>query len=185
VRSASDTVPFHPYYTVKDLFAISLFMILFAIFVFYMPEAMGKVDNQVAADPLKTPAHIVPEWYLLPFYAILRAIPSKLLGVTALAGSIIILAFLPWLDTSRVRSANYRPIYRQFLLIFFAAVIGLGYLGSQEPSGGYVIAARILTVYYFGFFLVVLPLLGLLETTKPLPNSISESVLPASPGVKA
>ena len=95
----------------------------------------------------------------------------------ALAGSIVILAFLPWLDTSRVRSANYRPLYRQFLLIFFAAVIGLGYLGSQPPEGGYVIAARILTIYYFAFFLIILPLLGLFETTKPLPNSISESVL--------
>ena len=101
----------------------------------------------------------------------------KLLGVTALAGSIIILAFMPWLDTSKVRSANYRPYYRQFLFIFFAAVIGLGYLGSQEPSGGYGIAARILTIYYFAFFLVILPLLGLFEPTKPLPNSISESVL--------
>jgi quinol-cytochrome oxidoreductase complex cytochrome b subunit len=125
----------------------------------------------------------VPEWYYLPFYAILRAIPSKLLGVTALASSIIILAFLPWLDTSRVRSANYRPLYRQFLFIFFLAVIGLGYLGSKETTGGYVIAARILTTYYFGFFLVILPLLGLFETTKPLPNSISESVL--SKGAKA
>ena len=119
----------------------------------------------------------MPEWYYLPFYAILRAIPSKLLGVTALAASIVVLAFLPWLDTSRVRSANYRPLYRQFLFIFFAAVIGLGYLGSQEPTGGYVIAARILTAYYFAFFFIILPLLGLFETTKPLPNSISESVL--------
>jgi quinol-cytochrome oxidoreductase complex cytochrome b subunit len=88
-----------------------------------------------------------------------------------------VLAFLPWLDTSRVRSANYRPLYKQFLLIFFVAVIGLGYLGSQPPEGGYVIAARILTVYYFAFFFVILPLLGLFEKTNPLPNSISESVL--------
>jgi quinol-cytochrome oxidoreductase complex cytochrome b subunit len=170
---------------VKDGFFIGVFCLFFAWFVFYLPNYLGHSDNYIMANPGQTPTHIVPEWYYLPFYAILRAIPSKLLGVTALASSIIILAFLPWLDTSRVRSANYRPIYRQFLLIFFAAVIGLGYLGSQEPSGGYVIAARILTIYYFGFFLVVLPLLGLLETTKPLPNSISESVLPASPGVKA
>jgi len=119
----------------------------------------------------------VPEWYYLPFYAILRGIPNKLLGVIALATSIIVLAFMPWLDTSRVRSANYRPLYRQFLFIFFAAVIGLGYLGSQEPTGGYVIMTRILTVYYFAFFFVILPLLGLFEKTKPLPNSISESVL--------
>ena len=119
----------------------------------------------------------MPEWYYLPFYAILRAIPNKLVGVCALGLSIVVLAFLPWLDTSRVRSANYRPLYRQFLFVFFAAVIGLGYLGSQEPSGGYVIAARILAVYYFAFFFVILPVLGLVETTKPLPNSISELVL--------
>ena len=161
----------------RTRFFIGVFCIVFAWFVFYIPNYLGHSDNYILANPGQTPTHIVPEWYYLPFYAILRAIPSKLLGVTALAGSIIMLAFLPWLDTSRVRSANYRPLYRQFLFIFFAAVIGLGYLGSQEPSGGYVIAARILTVYYFGFFLIILPLLGLFETTKPLPNSISESVL--------
>ena len=175
-KTEKDSVAFTPYATVKDGFFIGVFCLFYAWFVFYLPNYLGHSDNYIMANPGQTPTHIVPEWYYLPFYAILRAIPSKLLGVTALASSIIILAFLPWLDTSRVRSANYRPLYRQFLLIFFAAVIGLGYLGSQEPSGGYVIAARILTVYYFGFFLVILPLLGLFETTKPLPNSISESV---------
>ena len=184
-KTEKDTVAFTPYATVKDGFFIGVFCLFFAWFVFYIPNYLGHSDNYIMANPGQTPTHIVPEWYYLPFYAILRAIPSKLLGVTALASSIIILAFLPWLDTSRVRSANYRPLYRQFLLIFFVAVIGLGYLGSQEPSGGYVIAARILTVYYFGFFLVILPLLGLLETTKPLPNSISEAVLPASAGRRA
>ena len=184
-KTEKDTVAFTPYATVKDAFFIGVFCILFAWFIFYIPNYLGHSDNYIPANPGQTPTHIVPEWYYLPFYAILRAIPSKLLGVTALAGSIIILAFLPWLDTSRVRSANYRPLYRQFLFIFFAAVIGLGYLGSQEPSGGYVIAARILTVYYFAFFFIILPLLGLFETTKPLPNSISESVLSAPPGAKA
>ena len=154
----------------------------FAWFMFYIPNYLGHSDNYIMANPGQTPTHIVPEWYYLPFYAILRAIPSKLLGVTALAGSIIMLAFLPWLDTSRVRSANYRPLYRQFLFIFFIAVIGLGYLGSQEPTGGYVIAARILTAYYFAFFFIILPLLGLFEKTKPLPNSISESVLRGGAG---
>ena len=109
--------------------------------------------------------------------AILRAIPNKALGASALGISIVVLAFMPWLDTSRVRSANYRPLYRQFLLIFYASVVGLGYLGSQEPTGGYVIAARIFAAYYFAFFFIILPLLGLFETTKPLPSSISESVL--------
>jgi quinol-cytochrome oxidoreductase complex cytochrome b subunit len=109
-------------------------------------------------------------------HAILRAIPNKLLSVTAHC-LVIVLALMPLLATSRVRSAMYRPLYRQFLFIFFAAVIGLGFLGSREPAGGYVIAARILTIYYFAFFFVILPLLGLFEKTKPLPNSISESVL--------
>jgi quinol-cytochrome oxidoreductase complex cytochrome b subunit len=145
--------------------------------VFYIPNYLGHSDNYIMANPGQTPTHIVPEWYYLPFYAILRAIPSKLLGVIALGSSILILAFLPWLDTSGVRSANYRPLYRQFLFIFFAVVIGLGYLGSQEPAGGYVIAARIFTLYYFAYFLVILPLLGLFERTRPLPNSIADSVL--------
>src|SRR6202521_2609304 len=141
-KTEKDTVAFTPYATVKDGFFIAVFCILFAWFVFYIPNYLGHSDNYIMANPGQTPTHIVPEWYYLPFYAILRAIPDKLLGVTALAGSIVILAFLPWLDTSRVRSANYRPIYRQCLFIFFIAVIGLGYLGSQEPTGGYVVAAR-------------------------------------------
>jgi ubiquinol-cytochrome c reductase cytochrome b/c1 subunit len=176
-NSDKDVVAFTPYATIKDGFLIGVFCIVFAWFVFYIPNYLLSPDNFDPANPEQTPTHIVPEWYYLPFYAILRGIPSKLLGVTALAASIIVLAFMPWLDTSRVRSANYRPLYRQFLFIFFAAVIGLGYLGSQEPTGGYVIAARILTIYYFAFFFVILPLLGLFEKTNPVPNSISEAVL--------
>ncbi len=176
-KDEKDTVAFTPYATAKDAFFIGVYCIVFAWFIFYIPNYLMHSDNYIMANPGQTPTHIVPEWYYLPFYAILRAIPNKFIGVCALGLSIIVLAFLPWLDTSRVRSANYRPIYRQFLLIFFAAVIGLGYLGSQPPEGGYVIAARILTVYYFAYFFVILPLVGLLETPKPLPNSISESVL--------
>jgi ubiquinol-cytochrome c reductase cytochrome b/c1 subunit len=179
-KSDKDTVPFTPYATIKDGFFMAVFCILFAWFVFYIPGYLLNGDNFIPANPAVTPSEIVPEWYYLPFYAILRAIPNKLLGVIALLASIVLLAFLPWLDTSRVRSANYRPLYRQFLIVFFLAVIGLGYLGSQPPEGGYVIAARILTAYYFVFLLIILPLLGLFETTKPLPNSISEAVLPAS-----
>jgi ubiquinol-cytochrome c reductase cytochrome b/c1 subunit len=177
VKDEKDTVAFTPYATVKDGFFIAVFCIVFAWFIFYVPNYLGHSDNYIMANPGQTPTHIVPEWYYLPFYAILRAIPSKLLGVAALGGSILILAFMPWLDTSSVRSANYRPLFRQFLFIFFLTVIGLGYLGSQEPTGGYVVAARILATYYFAFFFVILPLLGLFEKTKPLPNSISESVL--------
>jgi ubiquinol-cytochrome c reductase cytochrome b/c1 subunit len=176
-KTDKEVVAFTPYATIKDAFFIGVFCIVFAWFVFYIPNYLLSPDNFDPANPEQTPTHIVPEWYYLPFYAILRGIPNKLLGVTALAASIIVLAFMPWLDTSRVRSANYRPLYRQFLFIFFGAVIGLGYLGAREPTGGYVIAARILTIYYFAFFFVILPVLGLFEKTKPLPNSISESVL--------
>jgi ubiquinol-cytochrome c reductase cytochrome b subunit len=177
VKSEQDTVPFHPYYTIKDFFGLSVFLILFAWLVFYIPNYLGHPDNYIAANPLQTPAHIVPEWYFLPFYAILRAIPNKLLGVIAMFSSIAVLAFVPWLDTSRVRSATFRPIYRQFYWIFLLTAVGLGYLGSQPPEGGYVVAARILTVYYFAHFLIVMPLLGLLERPRPLPTSITESVL--------
>jgi ubiquinol-cytochrome c reductase cytochrome b/c1 subunit len=141
VKSEKDTVPFTPYArsrTVRD----GVFLILFAWFVFYMPNYLGHADNYIPANPLVTPAHIVPEWYFLPFYAILRAIPDKLGGVIAMFGSIAILVFLPWLDTSRVRSANYRPLYRQFFWIFVVVCIVLGWLGSKPAEGGYVIAAR-------------------------------------------
>src|SRR5205085_11235447 len=115
--------------------------------------------------------------YLLPFYAILRSIPNKLLGVCMMFGSIALLFVLPWLDTSRVRSANYRPLYRQFFWILVAVVVGLGYLGAQPPEGGFVIAARFLTFWYFFHFLIVLPLLGLFETPRPRPASIADAVL--------
>ena len=177
VKSSKDTVPFHPYYTVKDLFAIVVFMAVYFAFVFYMPNALGHPDNYIPADPLVTPAHIVPEWYFLPFYAILRAVPDKLGGVLLMFASIFVLFLLPWLDTSKVKSARYRPLAKQFFWIFFLVCIGLGYLGAMPAEGGYVIAARILTAWYFAHFLIILPLLGLIETPKPLPASISESVL--------
>src|SRR6476646_5372687 len=143
LKSDKDTVPFTPYATIKDGFFMAVFCILFAWFVFYIPGYLLNGDNFIPANPAVTPSEIVPEWYYLPFYAILRSIPNKLLGVCALFGSIGILAFLPWLDTSPVRSARYRPLYRQF------------------------------------FCLIILPLLGIFEKTRPLPNSISESVLGA------
>jgi ubiquinol-cytochrome c reductase cytochrome b subunit len=185
VKSDKDTVAFTPYATVKDGFVLVCFLILFGWFVFYIPNYLGHSDNYIVANPLQTPSHIVPEWYFLPFYAILRAIPSKLGGVVAMFASILVLFFLPWLDTSKVRSAKYRPLYRQFFWVLVICCVGLGYLGSQPPEGGYVIAARILTAYYFLFFLVILPLLGLVEKTKPLPASISESVLKGAAPVAA
>src|SRR5437016_5042887 len=176
-KSKRDTVPFTPYATIKDEFLMVVFCILFGWLVFSIPSFLGPSDNYIPANPAVTPTHIVPEWYYLPFYAILRAIPNKLFGVMALGASILILAFLPWLDTSKVRSARYRPVYRQFFWIFVIVCIGLGWLGSKPPEGNYVLVARIFTVYYFAFFLVIRPVLGTIERTKPLPNSISESVL--------
>jgi ubiquinol-cytochrome c reductase cytochrome b subunit len=154
-----------------------VFFILFAYFVFYHPNFLGHPDNYIEADPLKTPAHIVPEWYYLPFYAILRAIPSKLGGVIAMFGAIAVLFVLPWLDTSKVRSAVYRPLYKQFFWILVIVCIILGWLGSKPAEGGYVIASRVFTAYYFFHFLILLPLLGLYETPTPRPASITESVL--------
>ncbi|MGR7994063.1 MULTISPECIES: cytochrome b [unclassified Xanthobacter] len=178
VKSVSkDTVPFTPYATLKDVFATCVFLLFFCWFIFYIPNYLGHSDNYIPANPMSTPAHIVPEWYFLPFYAILRSIPDKLGGVLAMFAAIAVLAFLPWLDTSKVRSARYRPMYRIFFWIFAVVAVGLGYLGSQPSEGIYVIVSRIFTVYYFVHFLIILPLLGFVEKPKPLPASIADAVL--------
>ena len=181
VKTGQDTVPFHPYITMKDGFAAILFLILFAFFVFYKPNYLGHSINYELADPLKTPEHIVPEWYFLPFYAILRAIPDKLGGVLAMGGAIVILVFLPWLDTSRVRSAKYRPIFRQFFWLFVIDVIILGFVGANPPEGWWITVGQFATAYYFAHFLLIIPIVGLIENPKPLPASISESVLAKQP----
>jgi ubiquinol-cytochrome c reductase cytochrome b/c1 subunit len=180
-KSSRDTVPFTPYATIKDLFVVACFFIVYMWFVFYLPNYLSHPDNYIQANPAVTPNHIVPEWYYLPFYAILRAIPSKLGGVVMLVSAIAILVFVPWLDTSRVRSASYRPLYRQFFWIFVAVCIGLGWLGSKPAEGGYVIASRILTAWYFIHFIIILPLLGLIETPRPLPSSIVDADLAGAP----
>ncbi len=186
-----ETVPFTPYATMKDAFALSVFFVLFAYFVFYLPDYLGHPDNYIQADPLKTPAHIVPEWYFLPFYAILRAfdfnigipftdivlIDSKLAGVIAMFGSLIVLLFLPWLDFGKTRSGNYRPLFQQFFWIFVIVCIGLGYLGSRPAEGGYITAAQILTAAYFGHFLIILPWLSRFEKPKQVPPSIADAIL--------
>jgi ubiquinol-cytochrome c reductase cytochrome b subunit len=157
-----------------------MFMIIFAGFVFFSPNVLGHSDNYIPANPLVTPAHIVPEWYLLPFYAILRSVPDKLGGVILMFGAIFILFVLPWLDTSKVRSAVFRPIYRQFYWIFVIDVLMLGYMGAMPAEGIYLVLARVGTIYYFLHFIVVLPVVGLLEKTDPIPMSISEPVLTGS-----
>lgn len=238
VKSSADTLPFHPYYTVKDAFAMAVFVLLFAAFVFYAPDSLGHPDNLIPANPLVTPAEIVPEWYLLPFYAILRAIPDKLGGVLAMFGSIGVLFILPWIDTSKVRSMRFRPFARWAFVVFVGVCLALGWCGGQLPdkpvfqSGRYVqtfeyrtatggtaqgsvsaasatelerlahaeearvgsamismhsaIApfqfkvvqlSQVLTLYYFGFFLILLPLLGLIERPGRVPDTIAKAVL--------
>ncbi len=183
-KGPQDTIPFHPYYTVKDNFGLGVFLVVFAGFVFFAPDFFGLPINYVPANPLVTPDHIEPEWYFLPYYAILRAvdfdiwfIDAKLIGVILMFGSILVLFALPWLDTSKVRSATFRPIYKYFFWIFLADTIVLGWIGANPPEGHFLIIGQIATAYYFFHFLVLLPLLGKLERPRPLPASISEPVL--------
>src|ERR1700750_2466281 len=177
MKSDKDSVPFTPHATIKDMFGVSVFLLLYAWFIFYMPNYLGDADNYIPANPGVTPAHIVPEWYYLPFYAILRSIPNKLAGVTAMFSAIIVLVFLPWLDSAKTRSSKYRPLAKQFFWIFVIVCVLLGYLGAQPPEGIYVIAGRVLTFCYFAYFLILLPLLSRIETPRPLPNSIADDVL--------
>ena len=176
-KTDKDMLPFHPYFTVKDAFALSCFLMVYVWFAFYIPNFLGHADNYIEANAAVTPSHIVPEWYFLPFYAILRAIPDKLLGVLEMFGSIAIMVVVPWLDTSKVRSGNYRPVFQIFFWLFAINAVILGWLGSKPPEGMYVVASRICTVYYFAYYILVLPLLGLFETPKSLPASIADSVL--------
>jgi ubiquinol-cytochrome c reductase cytochrome b/c1 subunit len=171
-----ETVPFTPYATLKDGYAIGAFLVLYAWMTFFVPNYLGHPDNYIEANPLVTPPHIVPEWYFLPFYAILRAIPSKLIGVIALFLSILILAALPWLDTSKVKSGSYRPQFRKAYWAFIATCVGLGYLGSQPAEGAFLWIARVLTFYYFFHFVCILPWLSRHEKTEPVPESIEAAV---------
>ncbi|MFN3856664.1 MAG: cytochrome b [Caulobacter sp.] len=193
-KSKADTLPFTPYATVKDGFAMALFLILFATFVFYMPNALGHADNYIEADPLVTPAHIVPEWYFLPFYAILRAVPDKVMGVVAMFGAIAVLFALPWLDTSKVRSMRYRPMAKLYFFILLIVCVILGFCGAMLPDdpvipglktisvmesdlNSWVWLSRAATLYYFAYFLVILPLLGLIEEPLPTPETIASPAL--------
>ncbi|MBS0473353.1 MAG: cytochrome b N-terminal domain-containing protein [Proteobacteria bacterium] len=189
VKGPQDTVPFHPYYTVKDGFYVALFAILFAALVFYAPDLVGDPNNFIPANPVVTPADIVPEWYLRPFYAMLRSIPQQLAGVLVLAGALLTLVFIPWLDSSRVRSNRFRPVMKVFFWVFVADCILLGYCGSEGVDAAWhlggielslVWVARIATAYYYIYFWVLMPLIGLIERPLPLPDSIAKSVLGAS-----
>jgi ubiquinol-cytochrome c reductase cytochrome b subunit len=183
VKGEQDTVPFHPYYTAKDGVGVGVFMLVFAALIFFSPNLLGHPDNYIEANPLSTPAHIVPEWYFLPFYAILKSftadfiLPAKLWGVLAMFGSILLLFFLPWLDTSPVRSANYRPKLRIFLIVLLVDVLILGYVGGAEPIARNVILGQIAAAYYFAHFLIILPWISRSEKPVELPNSITEAVL--------
>jgi ubiquinol-cytochrome c reductase cytochrome b subunit len=183
-KGPQDKIPFHPYYTFKDMYGLGLFLILFSVFVFFAPNILGEAINYIPANPLSTPEHIVPEWYFLPYYAILRSvdfdlfyiIPAKLLGVILMFGSLLILLILPWLDRSPVRSATFRPLYKIFFWIFVADCFVLGYIGANPPEGIHLIVGKIATFYYFLHFGIVF-VLSYVERPKPLPTSISEPVL--------
>ena len=189
VKGPADTVPFHPYYTTKDGFWIALFLIVFSYFIFFNPNFLGHADNYIPANRLVTPTHIVPEWYYLPLYAILRSVPDKLIGVILMFSAILVWALLPWLDTSRVRSNNFRPIMRQLFWILMVVIYLLGYLGAQTADDsnlvffgvelpiGKLLLSQLLTFYYFLHFLVITPVVGLMETPNPVPESISKAVL--------
>jgi len=184
VQGPQDTLPFHPYFTAKDFVGICVYLMLFSAFVFFMPNSLGHPDNYIQANPLSTPAHIVPEWYLLPFYAILRAftidflwVPAKLWGVIAMFASLIVLFFLPWLDTSRVKSTAYRPLYRIFFWVLLADMFLLGWVGAMPAEEPYVRIGQAATAYYFAHFLIIMPILSFIEKPLPLPNSIAEAVL--------
>lgn len=191
IKAQSDTVPFHPYYTAKDAFGLGVFLIIFVAVTFFAPNLLGHPDNYIPANPLSTPAHIVPEWYYWPFYAILRAftvdfgipfsgfviIPAKLMGVLAMFGSILLLFFLPWLDSSPVRSGNYRPLFKKFFWFgLIPCILILGVCGVMPAEEPFVMLSQIAAAYYFAHFLIILPIISKIEKPLPLPNSITEAV---------
>ncbi len=189
IKTEADTLPFHPYYTAKDGFGLGVFLLLFLAMVFFLPNYLGHPDNYIEANPLSTPAHIVPEWYFWPFYAILRAftvdfffIPAKLMGVLAMFAAILVWFFLPWLDKSPVRSGHYRPLFRIFFWILMVDMAVLFWLGGAAAEEPFVMFSQLATAYYFLHFLVILPIVSSIEKPLPLPYSITESVLGAGEG---
>jgi ubiquinol-cytochrome c reductase cytochrome b subunit len=180
MKGPQDTLPFHPYFTIKDLFGLAVFLLIYSFFIFYAPNFLGSTDNYIPANPMQTPNHIVPEWYLLPYYAILRSVPNKLLGVIMAFGAIFLLFLVPWLDSSPVRSARFRPIYKWVFWLLVIDVIALGWVGANPPEGLVVMVGQIATFYYFVHFLILFPVIGRLERPRPLPASIATAVLQGS-----
>ena len=165
VTGNSDRMPFHPYFTFKDLVTVFVFLVLLGIFVIYMPNALGHSDNYIPANPISTPSSIVPEWYLLPFYAILRSIPNKLLGVIAIFISLLILLSLPVLDTSEIRGNQYRPLIKVSFWLFVIVFFILMFIGSQHVETPYVEIGAIATAVYFAWFIIIVPIIGIIENT--------------------
>jgi ubiquinol-cytochrome c reductase cytochrome b subunit len=163
ISSHSDKISFFPYFFIKDTLGLVAFLIFFSFFVYYSPNFLGHSDNYIPGNPMVTPAHIVPEWYFLPAYAILRSIPNKLIGVIALFASLLVLLALPLVNTSEVRSSLYRPLHKVFFWLLVADYLVLGYLGQQVPESPFIEIGQIASIYYFAYFLVIIPVLGRLE----------------------
>jgi quinol-cytochrome oxidoreductase complex cytochrome b subunit len=172
VKKGEDTIPFHPYYTIKDLLGVGVYLLVYCGFIFFAPNFFGEPDNYIPANPMVTPPHIVPEWYFLPFYAILRSIPDKLGGVLTMFGAVFVLAALPWLDRSPVKSATYRPYYKKLYWVFIVNLFVLGWIGQKPPEGYYLIIGQLATAYYFFHCVVVLPWLSKNEPRLALPERI-------------
>ena len=164
VDSHVDKISFYPYFFIKDLFAFFSFLFFFFIFLFYFPNVLGHPDNYIPADPMQTPPHIVPEWYFLPYYAILRSIPDKLGGVLAMFSSLIALFFIPFINTSEIRSTNFRPLFKIFYWLTVVNFLLLGWIGQKPVTDVYILVGQLATAYYFLFFLVFIPILGIVET---------------------
>jgi ubiquinol-cytochrome c reductase cytochrome b subunit len=164
VESSVDKVSFYPYFYVKDLLAFFGLITIFAVFIFYFPNLMGHPDNYIPANPMVTPAHIVPEWYFLPFYAILRSIPDKLGGVIAMGGALVILFAIPFINTSEIRSSQFRPIFRVFFWLLVVDFLILGWIGQKPVESPFVEVGQIATIFYFIFFIVLIPLIGIIES---------------------
>lgn len=165
VASSGDRYTFHPYFTFKDLVTIFLFFLVLSIIVFFYPNLLGHSDNYIPANPMQTPASIVPEWYLLPFYAILRSIPNKLLGVIAMFGSLLILLILPLTDISRIRGSQFRPTMKLAFWFFVVNFFILMWIGSQHPESPYLEIGQLSTAFYFLWFVLIVPAIGLAENT--------------------